>query len=170
MSEPEIQTTKKKNTSTPKKGRTIGGWLWAIAAMLIASLLASVVRVIYVGAEWFQNDGQSYYSGEADKLFWIRNSTYLFMFLTAMGAIVWAFFALRYFFQKKKKFVALFLGFIGYILVTEAISVVLLHHYAVLAEHDPTGIDGNLTRTCVIGALCGLYLTKSKRPIQTFIN
>lgn len=73
------------------------------------------------------------------------------------------------FFQRKKKFPVVFIGFLGYIILTEVLRIYFLDYYANLTDQDASNIESSLAKTGVMTIIAGLYLNKGKRPNQTFV-
>jgi magnesium-transporting ATPase (P-type) len=150
-------------------GTPIGGWLIVIMIVLIASGLRVVVDLITVIVELLDDNWTEYFQ-TPDKFLRIRVNIYLFLIISmAIGlcGVVWS---LTNFFQRKKRFPAIFLSVLGYFIIIEVLRIYFLYYAANLVGQDAGNIDTGLAKTCVVTILAGLYLTKGKRPNQTFVN
>jgi hypothetical protein len=149
--------------------RPISGWLWLVGISVIASLITTGISLSTTIKEFLQDDWQQYLQ-TADNLLDLRISIYLYLMgamVLSIGILVWA---LKSFFQRKKVFINIFLGFIGYSILTEVIRILLLEYYAKLTDQDATSLESNLAKVVIVGAIAGIYLNKGKNPQKTFVK
>ncbi|WP_215226692.1 DUF2569 family protein [Echinicola shivajiensis] len=150
-------------------GRSIGGWLWVIMVILIASGLQVLISIVTTFSELLTDDWKLYYKA-TDELLQIRINIYAYLIVSmviGLGILVWS---LVLFFKRKKKFPAIFLGLLGYFILTEILRICFLDYYAGLTDQDASNIESGLAKTGIVAIIAGLYLNKGKRPIQTFVN
>jgi len=157
------------NIETKNYGKRIGGWLWVIMAMIIASGLQISISVITTISEFLSDDWIHYFQ-PTDELLRIRINIYLHLILSMIFGIAILIWSLVAFFKRKRKFPTIFLGLLGYLILTEILRIYLLDYYAGLSNQDASNIDSGLFKTGIIAIIAGLYLNKGKRPIQTFVN
>ncbi len=160
---------KELNIESINSGKPIGGWLWVIMVMIVASGLQILISVVSTISE-FLSDDWIYYFQPTDELLRTRINIYLFLIISmiiGLGLIGWS---LRSFFKRKKKFPAIFLGLLGFFILTEVLRIYFLDYYAGLTNQDASNIDSGLLKTGIIAIFAGLYLNKGKRPNQTFVN
>lgn len=163
MEEPDQHTRNKTN------GKPIGGWLAVIMIMLIATCLQFLISIVTTVNELLADDWNLYFQ-TADELLKIRMNIYAYLIISmliGLGLLVWN---LVIFFQRKKKFPAIFLGLLGYIILTEVLRLYFLDYYAELTNQDAVSFESTLAKTGVIAIIAGLYLNKGKRPKETFVN
>lgn len=150
-------------------GKQLGGWLWVIMIILIGSGLQILISLSITVNELLADDWDSYFL-TIDELLQTRINIYSYLIISmivGLGILVWS---LVTFFKRKKKFPSIFLGLLGYLIVTEILRVYFLSHYAELTEQDASNIESGLAKTGIIAIVAGLYLNKGKRPNQTFVN
>ena len=156
--------------TTPKMyGKPIGGWLWVVMVVIMASGLQIFISIVTTTNELLADDWKQYFES-VDELLRIRVNIYAFLILSmtiGLGILVWS---LVNFFKRKKRFPAIFLGLLGYFILTEVLRIYFLDYYATLTDQDASNIESGLVKTGVVAILAGLYLNKGKRPIQTFVN
>lgn len=160
---------KQLNIEIENTGKPIGGWLWVIMVMIVASGLQILISVVTTISELILDDWM-YYFQPTDELLRTRINIYLYLIISmaiGIGILVWS---LLSFFKRKKKFPAIFLGLLGYFIVTEILRIFFLDYYAGLTNQDASNIDSGLLKTGIIAIIAGLYLNKGKRPNQTFVN
>lgn len=160
---------KQLNIETENSGKLIGGWLWVIMVMIAASGLQILISVVTTISE-FLSDDWMYYFKPTDELLRTRINIYLYLIISmaiGIGILIWS---LLSFFKRQKKFPAIFLGLLGYFILTEILRIYYLDYYAGLTNQDASNIDSGLLKTGLIAIIAGLYLNKGKRPNQTFVN
>ncbi len=150
-------------------GKPIGGWLWVIMVMLIANVIQISVNMVTAVTELLSDDWKHYFQ-QTDELTRIRINIYMYLIISMIigfGLSVWSFVL---FIKRKKRFPAIFLGLLGYFLLTEIIRIYFLDYYAKLTNQDSNKLETGIFKTVFIIIIVGLYLNKGKRPNQTFIN
>lgn len=150
-------------------GKPIGGWLWVIMVVVMASGLQILISIVTTTNELLADDWNLYFQ-TTDELLRIRMNIYLFLIISmviGLGILIWS---LVNFFHRKKKFPAIFLGLLGYFILTEVLRIYFLDYYAGLTDQDASNIESGLAKTGVVAIIAGLYLNKGKRPNQTFVN
>ena len=160
---------KQLNIEIESSGKPIGGWLWVIMVMLVASGLQILISVVTTISELLLDDWMSYFQS-TDELLRTRINIYLYLIISMAIGIGILVLSLLSFFKRKKKFPAIFLGLLGYFIVTEILRIYFLDYYAGLTNQDVSNIDSGLLKTGIIAIIAGLYLNKGKRPNQTFVN
>ncbi|PWJ32903.1 DUF2569 family protein [Sediminitomix flava] len=151
------------------KENSIGGWLWVIIIVLLASGLQTILGIVTTFNEMLADDWSLYFQS-TDELLKTRIKIYIYLisYMTInLGLII---LSLVYFFQKKKKFVTIFLSLLGFALLAEFFRVYFLSYYADLTAQDSTNLDSSFLKTGIVLIISGLYLNKGRRPLQTFIN
>jgi len=150
-------------------GEPIGGWLWLLMVIIIASGLQMVISVIMTTTEFLEDNWKRYFQ-PTDNLLKLRIHIYFYLIssmIIGIGILVWSLFS---FFKCKRKFPAIFLGLLGYLILTEVIRIYILIYYAGLTDQDASNMDSGLFKTGIIAIIAGLYLNKGKRPNRTFVN
>ena len=150
-------------------GRPIGGWLWVIMVIVMASGLQLLISIVTTTNELLADDWNLYFQ-TTDELLQTRMNIYAFLIISmviGLGILIWS---LVNFFQRKKKFPTIFLGLLGYFILTEVLRIYFLDFYAGLTNQDASNIESGLAKTGVVAIIAGLYLNKGKRPNQTFVN
>jgi magnesium-transporting ATPase (P-type) len=156
--------------STPEiKATPIGGWLWVVMIVIIASGLQILISIITITTELLADDWNLYVHS-TDELLRTRINIYVYLILSMVIGLVITVWSLVNFFQRKKRFPAIFLGLLGYFILTEVLRIYFLNYYAVLSGQDASTMESGLAKTGIVAILAGLYLHKGKRPIQTFVN
>lgn len=151
------------------KDKPIGGWLWVIMIVLIGSGLQILISIITTTKELILDDWNLYFQ-TTDELLQIRINIYFYLILTMTIGLMILIWSLVDFFKRKKRFTAIFLGLLGYFIVTEVLRIYFLDYYANLTDQDASNIESGLAKTGIIAIIAGLYLNKGKRPRQTFLN
>ncbi|MGD1890573.1 MAG: DUF2569 family protein [Cyclobacteriaceae bacterium] len=154
---------------TEISGKPIGGWLWVIMVILIASGLQILISIATTINEVLADDWNLYFQ-TTDGLLRARINIYAYLIVSmtiGLGILIWS---LMNFFKRKKKFPAIFLGLLGYFILTEILRIYFLDYYAGLTDQDASNIESGLAKTGVVAIIAGLYLNKGKRPNQTFVN
>jgi len=157
------------NTTSETNGKPIGGWLWVIMVVIIASGLQILISIVTTTNELLADEWNQYFE-TVDELLRIRVNIYAFLIISmtiGLGILVWS---LVNFFKRKKRFPAIFLGLLGYFILTEVLRIYFLDYYATLTDQDGSNIESGLVKTGIVAILAGLYLNKGKRPTQTFVN
>ncbi len=150
-------------------GKPIGGWLSIIMIMLIATSLSVIIDIVSTIEELLADDWSLYFE-TTDHLLKTRINIYAFIIISlliALGLLIWN---LNIFFHRKKKFPAVFLGLLGYFILTEVLRLYFLDYYAGLTDQGAVNFESTLAKTGVIAIIAGLYLNKGKRPKETFVN
>jgi hypothetical protein len=156
-------------TASEIKGKPIGGWLWVLMVSIIASTLSIIIEVFTTTQQLLTDDWKLYFQ-HLDELLQARIHIYLYLILSmtiAVGLLIWA---LISFFKRQKIFPAIFLGVLGFLILTEVLRIFMLDYYAGLTEQDASNLETGLAKTGIIAIVAGLYLNKGKRPRQTFVN
>jgi|GEM_PF-5311786 uncharacterized BrkB/YihY/UPF0761 family membrane protein len=155
---------------TPKVNeKPIGGWLWVIMVVIIASGLQILISIVTTINELIAEDWNQYFD-TADELLRTRVHIYAYLIISmiiGLGILIWS---LVNFFKRKKNFPAIFLGLLGYFILTEVLRIYFLDYYATLTDQDASNIESGLAKTGIVAIIAGLYLNKGKRPTQTFVN
>lgn len=157
------------NTTSETNGKPIGGWLWVIMVVIIASGLQILISIVTTTSELLADEWNQYFE-TVDELLRIRVNIYAFLIISmtiGLGILVWS---LVNFFKRKKRFPAIFLGLLGYFILTEVLRIYFLDYYATLTDQNASNIESGLVKTGIVAILAGLYLNKGKRPAQTFVN
>ncbi|MBK0404798.1 DUF2569 family protein [Adhaeribacter sp. BT258] len=155
--------------NSQKKGKPITGWLWLVGISMIASLLTIIISLTTTITEFLQDDWQQYFQ-TTDNLLKIRISIYLYLIIAMVVSLIILIWTLKSFFQRRKAFINLFLGLIGYSILTEIIRILLLEYYAGLTGQDASTLESNLVKIIIVGSIAGIYLNKGKNPQQTFVK
>ena len=135
----------------------------------MASGIQFVIHLVPVVDALLMDDWPEYFA-TADQLLKLRVNIYGYLILSMSGGLGIIILSLWHFFKRKKTFSAIFLGLIGYLMLTEIIRLYLLDHYASLTDQDTSSLESHLAKTAIVGIVAGLYLNKGKRPCQTFVN
>ena len=160
----------KHDKKTHQFPRPIGGLLYAFMIILIGTGLTALIEFYYifnnltVGADWSQ------YTGFSNTIMNAWINIQFFLTISAIGIITLVIWALRNFFKKTKRFLSIFMTIIACAMLIEIVSVLMLNNYAKLTNQDSQSIVTNLLKIGIIGIISGLYLYKSKRSSQTFLN
>lgn len=157
------------NVTIKMKGKPIGGWLWVIMVILIGSAIQLIISILTTLNEFLAYDWQMFFHTN-DNLLKIRIYIYAYLIISVvigLGILVWS---LIIFFQKKKKFPTVFIGLLGYFILTEVLRIYFLDYYANLTDQDASNIESSLAKTGIMAIITGLYLNKGRRPNQTFVR
>ncbi len=157
------------NTTSETNGKPIGGWLWVIMVVIIASGFQILISIVTTMNELLADDWSQYIVTD-DELLRTRVNIYAYLIVSmtiGLGIVIWS---LVNFFTRKKRFPAIFLGLLGYFILTEVLRIYFLDYYATLTDQDASNIQSGLAKTGIVAILAGLYLNKGKRPNQTFVN
>ncbi|GAA5039264.1 hypothetical protein GCM10011506_38250 [Marivirga lumbricoides] len=158
------------NSTVPKRlAKPIGGWLWVIMLMMIASALSMIIGIVTTTSELFSDDWSQYFQA-TDELLKVRVNIYGYLIISNIVGLVLLVWCLIVFFKKKHNFPAVFLGVLGYFILMEVLRVYFLDYYMGLTGQDTNYIESGLLKTGIVAILAGLYLNKGKRPNQTFVN
>ena len=160
---------KQLNMASDKLGKPLGGWLWVIMIMLVASCLQNAISVATTTSELLSDDWNNYFY-PTDGLLRTRIHIYLYLIISMVIGIAIMIWCLWLFFKRMKKFPVIFLGLLGYLILIEILRIYLLDYYAALTDQDARNMDSGLLKTGLIAIIFGLYLNKGRRPIQTFVN
>lgn len=150
-------------------GKPIGGWLWVIMVIIIANTIQISVNIITTVSEFLSDDWRHYFQ-PTDELTTIRINIYLYLIISmivSFGISIWSF---ALFIKRKKKFTSVFLGLLGYFLLTEILRIYFLDYYAKITNQDSSKIETGIFKTVFVVIIVGIYLNKGKRPNQTFVN
>ncbi|XOV91129.1 MAG: DUF2569 family protein [Bacteroidota bacterium] len=149
--------------------KSLGGWLWVVMAILILNVLTNLLHLKTMFTGLLLEDWRSYFS-TTDNLLKLRLYIYSSQILIIIGEVIINFSAIRNFFNKTKKFPAIFTVLVVYAIASEAHRIYFVYHYSMLSSIDPDWLDSNFIWIALVGVLVGLYLRFGKRPVQTFVN
>ncbi|WP_430300549.1 DUF2569 family protein [Rapidithrix thailandica] len=103
------------------KGKPIGGWLWVIMINIIASRLQILISIITTIEELLADDWNLYFQTTDERLP-IRMNIYVYFILSMVIGLIITIWSLVSFFQRKRKFTSIFMGLLGYFLLTGVLN------------------------------------------------
>ncbi|MCZ8214835.1 MAG: DUF2569 family protein, partial [Cyclobacteriaceae bacterium] len=144
---------------TKNSGKPIGGWLWLILVMMVANGLQIVISLVTIVSQLLSDDWALYFQ-TTDELLKTRINIYFYLIISmaiGIGLVIWS---ILIFFQRKKNFPAIFLGLLGYFILTEILRIYFLDYYARLANQEFANTENSLFKMGIVAIIAGLYLNK----------